>query len=237
MNIRHNGNLREKLASEYVLGTLRAGARRRFETWLRDDAGLIRAVAEWQDRIYPMAEFAPPVTPPAPVWRRIEKTLDSRQSSSQASQNRHWKNSLDFWRRLGMASSAIAVMLLAYLVVLQPDFRTATPGYVAVLADKDAHTALVVTGDFRHAKLQVKMLTAQAIADNKSLELWALPTQGHPVSLGLIPASGTANLKLPGNVSADAIPMLAVSLEPRGGSPNPAGPTGPVLFTGAWVKI
>lgn len=237
MNIRHNDILREKLAAEYVLGTLKAGARRRFETWLRDDATLRRAVSEWQDRIYPMAEFAPAVKPPVAVWRKIEKALDSLPSSSQSGRNWHWLNSLSFWRPLGLVSSAIAVMLLVYLVVLPPEIRTATPSYVAVLTDKEAHTALVVRGDLRHAKLQVEMLSAQTIADNKSLELWALPKQGHPVSLGLIPASGTANLRLPDNLSTGAIPALAVSLEPRGGSPNPDGPTGPVLFTGTWVKI
>lgn len=236
MNIRHNEILREKLASEYVLGTLRGGARRRFEGWLRDDAALKRAVAEWQDRIYPMAELPPAVTPPAAVWRKIEKALDSPQSLSKATQNRRWEN-ISFWRRLSLVSSAIAFMLMAYLLVLQPDMHTAAPTYLAVLSDKDAHTALIVTGDRQHSRLQVKMLTRQPVAENKSLELWALPKQGNPVSLGLIPASGTANLKLPDNLPADAIPALAVSLEPRGGSPNPAGPTGPVLFTGTWVKI
>lgn len=237
MNIRHNENLREALASEYVLGTLRAGARRRFEAWLREDAALRRSVAEWQDRIFPMAELPPAASPPAAVWRKIERALDAQQALPATGQTGRWRDSLAFWRRFGLVTGALATMLVAYLLILQPEMRTVAPAYVAVLADKEAHTALVVTGDLRHAQLQVKMLSPQAVADNKSLELWALPKQGNPRSLGLIPASGTANLKLPGNLPADAIPALAVSLEPRGGSPDPHGPTGPVLYTGAWVKL
>jgi anti-sigma-K factor RskA len=233
MNIRHNGDLREKLAAEYVLGTLKAGARRRFETWLKDDAALRRAVDEWQDRLCPMAEFTPAVTPPNAVWRKIEKELGEHQRLPR----QDWKNSLFFWRRLGLVSSAIAMTLVAYLSLRQLDAGMAAPNYVAVLADKEAHTALVVTGDRRHSRLQVKVLLPQTVADNQTLELWALPKQGHPRSLGLIPASGVASLELPANLASGAVPNLAVSLEPKGGSHNPDGPTGPVLFTGAWVQI
>lgn len=31
------------------------------------------------------------------------------------------------------------------------------------------------------------------------------------------------------------VPALAISVEPRGGSPNPQGPTGPVVFKGALI--
>jgi hypothetical protein len=28
-----------------------------------------------------------------------------------------------------------------------------------------------------------------------------------------------------------------ISMEPKGGSPNPNGPTGPMLFKGAWLPV
>jgi anti-sigma-K factor RskA len=33
------------------------------------------------------------------------------------------------------------------------------------------------------------------------------------------------------------MPVLAVSLEPKGGSPNPRAPSGPILYKGGWVRI
>ena len=35
----------------------------------------------------------------------------------------------------------------------------------------------------------------------------------------------------------DDVALLAVTLEPKGGSPNPNGPTGPILYQGAWVRV
>jgi anti-sigma-K factor RskA len=34
----------------------------------------------------------------------------------------------------------------------------------------------------------------------------------------------------------NAIPALAISLEPKGGVPSSTGPTGPVLFKGALIR-
>ena len=38
-----------------------------------------------------------------------------------------------------------------------------------------------------------------------------------------------------GKVDVSQLPALAISVEPRGGSPNPNGPTGPVVFKGALI--
>ena len=65
-------------------------------------------------------------------------------------------------------------------------------------------------------------------------ELWVLRDDGVPVSLGLLPQSGERELSLsPGAIDAlGRGELLAVSLEPLGGSPEDV-PTGPVLYTAA----
>jgi len=66
------------------------------------------------------------------------------------------------------------------------------------------------------------------------LELWAVPPQGTPRSLGLISANGTTIVprgRLAASLVKGDTAALAVSLEPPGGSPTGA-PTGPVLYAG-----
>jgi anti-sigma-K factor RskA len=235
--IRHNDKLREKLASEYVIGTLRGGARRRFETWLHDDAALRRSVAEWQDRLHPMAEFAPAVQPPPQVWQALEKRLDLGRTPARSPFWRGLLEDLRFWRGLGIASTALATILVTVLLVRQPETALPNTSYIAMLADANARPVAVITGDMRHRRLTVKLVAQQNIAADKSLELWAVPKQGAPRSLGLVAANGSVTLPLPENATPESIPVLAISLEPKGGSPNPNGPSGPVLFKGAWLQV
>jgi anti-sigma-K factor RskA len=235
--IRHDDRLREKLASEYVIGTLRGGARRRFETWLHDEPILRRSVAEWQDRLHPMAEFAPAVQPPPQVWQAIERRLDLGRTPARLPFWRGLQENLRFWRGLGIASTALATILVTVLLIRQPETAVPNASYVAMLADANAQPVAVITGDMRHRRLTVKLVAQQNVAADKSLELWAVPKQGAPRSLGLIAGNGSVTLPLPENATPESIPILAISLEPKGGSPNPNGPTGPVLYKGAWLQV
>jgi anti-sigma-K factor RskA len=110
--------------------------------------------------------------------------------------------------------------------------------YLAVLSDpKSQKPVLVVSAGVKSDQLWIKTLDPSIHVPDKSLELWALPTGQAPKSLGLVTASGKAALKLvaAADQSLGDIPALAVSLEPRGGSPTGA-PTGPVLFSGPCIK-
>ena len=240
MNIQHNEKLRDRLSAAYVLGTLKGGARRRFESQLKNSALIQREVAEWQDRLHPLAEFSPAINPPARVWQAIEQKLVLRKQSSQTSPWAFWtdlRNDLSFWRGLGLVSTTVATILVAVLTIKQPEPTAPTASFVAMLTDDKAQTAMVITGDASHHQLIARVLSHQTVAADKSLELWAVPKKGVPRSLGLVAADGTITLPLPDNATPQSIPLLAVTLEPKGGSPDPNGPTGPIVFKGAWVQI
>ena len=231
MNIRGNDPLRQKLASEYVLGTLKGGARRRFEGWLYNDADLRNITAEWRQRLEPMAEFATPVAPPRRVWQQIEQRLHLSPQGGWSL----WRDSLSFWRSLGLASSAIA----ALLVIVMSTQLMSTPqiSHVATLMDEKSQTALLLTADSRHDTLEVRMVGNAPVPSDKDLELWAVPKSGNPRSLGLLAEKGSVKLALSSRAIGSDVALLAVTLEPRGGSPDPNGPTGPILYKGNWVRL
>lgn len=240
MNILGNEKLMDRLCSEYVLGTLKGGARRRFEKLLPNSLVLRRAVAEWQDRLHPMAEFAPRAQPSANVWQNLVRQLRLNQTEAPIErriESRNWRSSLAFWRGLGLVSTALATLLVAVLVTKQVGPAAPQASYIAMLSDDQSKPVAVVTGDPLKHRMTIRLVSRQDVASDKSLELWAVPKQGAPRSLGLLAADGSITLLLPDNVTPESVGLLAVSLEPKGGSPKADGPTGPIIYKGAWVQV
>jgi anti-sigma-K factor RskA len=233
MKLKDNEPLRERLAAEYVLGTLRGRARRRFEGLMHDDAALRRTTREWTGRLGAMAEFAPPVVPDKRVWRAIEDRLGVRAAAPAWQFWRH--GSLALWRTLGVASSAVAALLL--VTVLRQPGDTARMSDIASLTDEQARPALVVTADRARGMMTVKVVSAVPLTAQQALQLWAVPRAGKPRSLGVLGANRALTLALPANAIGADVALLAVSLEPKGGSTNPDGPSGPILYKGAWVRL
>jgi len=212
------------LAAEYVVGTLRGRARRRFEAMARADRDVAAIVERWEAELTPLAERVSPVEPPARVWGAIEARIAAPRSAAGSSADA-------FWRTFGMLAAGLASVLVVAFLWLSPQ-REAEPVFVAVLTASDAVPRMVVS---MHAgnEMRIRVVKPWQGTEGKSLELWALAKNGAPRSLGLVGNEHDTLLRVSASdarlLAANA---LAVSLEPRGGSPS-GQPTGPVLCSGS----
>ena len=230
MNCKGKPELRERLAAEYALGTLRGRARERLKRWMREDPELAREVARWEARLAPLAQAVSPVAPPARVWNALQNRLEVNPKGAR-------RMSFSVWKALGWMASGAAAALIAVTLLL-PSLRDTTPAaYVAVLSDAKTNRAvLVATAGQADNVLRVNTLDPSIQVSGRSLELWALPRDGKPKSLGVIGAQrAVLRLDATADKSLGNVPALAISLEPQGGSPT-GQPTGPVLYSGPCVK-
>ncbi len=265
MNLTQNPSLIEQLAASYALGTLRGGARRRFEGLARTHAEVRASALIWQGRLASVAELQPQAAPSAAVWKRIENLVNADKEAKAMQAARvpvavaapGWWASLNLWRgatAAGAMAAVVAVVVGANLSTLNANLggQVASLGgqvkdltgklaaapeiqYVAVLADDKAAASMLVTFDPKNQKLLLKRVGGFQEQPDKSLQLWALPQTGGPKSLGVLGSDAVIRLTA---ASSDVkeIPTLAISLEAKGGVPAGSGPAGPVLFKGALIE-
>ena len=256
MDIHRHPDLLDQLAAAYAIGTLRGGARRRFETLARERAPVRAAALVWQSRVASMTELAPAVTPSPVVWTRIHNLIEAeREQAAMAAARAEpapppptgWWRSLALWRGAAGAGALATVLAVITTVGLrdrmgaQIDELQAKLGnqpqieYVAVLNDEQASASMLVTFDPKNRKLTLQRVGGYQEAADKSLQLWALPPGSKPRSLGVLTPERLLQLAA-GESDVREVPALAVSLEPKGGVPSETGPTGPVLFKGALIQ-
>lgn len=227
----------ERLAAEYAVGTLRGGARRRFERLMPAHPALARAAARWHARLRVLAGQVEPVTPSERVWRGIQAKLFG--SSNDAAvpagttsvRDQVRRGQLRFWRGLSAGALAASLVLAALMVRPVPE----APPVVVVLRSTPEGVQLVSTGFVASVSadgraLVLKPLAPVSIDAAHALELWAVPKSGAPRSLGLLQAGEAATTVNRANLLLDTS-AFAVSLEPAGGSPT-GKPSGPIVSAG-----
>jgi anti-sigma-K factor RskA len=260
MQLQNHPELLDRIAAAYALGTLRGGARRRFESIARQSPTARAAALLWHERLIVMTELQTAQVPSANVWKRIENMLD-RPAPAVAAPARPRAG----WWQAAFAGSALAAVVAAVIsldqgrdldaqasqlaqlrseslqlarantdlraqMAAQPDIR-----YVSVLHDDKAAPTMLVTYDPKHNTLTLKRVGGFQEGPDKSLQLWAVGGAPAPQSLGVL--GGEAVIRLPAREQqVQQVPVLAVSLEPKGGVPGEGGPTGPVLFKGALLQ-
>lgn len=270
MNLLQRPDLMERLAASYALGTLRGGARRRFEALARRHPPLRAQALVWQERLMSLTELQPAEAPSPNVWKRIELQLaqEARAVPSATVPPAGadlLRRARDWWRAGAIAAVAASVAAIAITLNLrneldfsrmqiaqlrqqgvqlasqnrelaaqmqaQPEVR-----YVSVLHDDKATPMMLALFDPKHGTLTLKRMVDFEEGPEKSLQLWAVPASGGaPRSLGVLPEQEVLRLPAQPQVVAQS-PLLAITLEAKGGVPEGTPAQGPVLWKGAVLQ-
>lgn len=226
MDTRGNDRLRELLAAEYAVGTLRGGARRRFETWMRTDPDLAARTRAWERHLQPLADGLRPAVPSARVWAAIEARVHPAVRAPASS----WWDRVAFWR--GFSGIAVAVAVFSVGITMRPvplpppERVDVMPEAVATLVDpKSGKPVAVVMHGKAKRELYVKVASDVDVPAGMGLQLWIAPSDREGMeSVGMVPAGARTNtMGMP--VTSDAMlgrtKAFGLSLEPAGGSPQP----------------
>jgi len=214
----------DALCGEFLIGTLRGAARRRFERALAREPAVSRRLQYWEQLI--AVEYSEKflAKPSAATWQRIKRDLALHRFAAP------WYAKVWLWRIWAAAATAALVLVLGLPYVNRP----APVGYSTLALMQGKAPEAQVTVELSDDRRALRLLAARPVqaAPSQSFELWLIPPGGAPKSLAVI---GTldSQIELRGALAQPLArgSKLAVSVEPAGGSPT-GGPTGPVIVIG-----
>jgi anti-sigma-K factor RskA len=232
----------EALAAEHALGVLTGRERAEAETRMARDPAFAALVEDWRARLAPLADGIAPAAASADLWDRIERRLPANDDAALVRR-------LKFWRGAAVGGLALAAASLAGVVILanqppgvvQPPAARPAPLLNASLMPKagGAQPLFVAAYDPQRKALIVTSLVPPGADPLHVHQLWLLPKEGKPRSLGMVEPGKSTALPLPQGLD----PLmaegagLAISVEPPGGSTNPDGPSGPIAAQGPLSRI
>ena len=217
------------LAAEFAIGLLDPQEAALVQDRARIDATLSLRIAWWRDQLSPLADAAATEAPPH-LWRGIERRLAANDNAP---------GLINRWRNMAAGAMGLAAALLVYVGVrpeAEPTVITRTvsapaPMVAMLTGAKGVQVALVVDNQGHMRTTPASLNVGQG-----DPELWVIPADGKPRSLGVF----DAHKRSAHGVSPTMRPMMAegmtfaVSLEPKGGSPT-GSPTGPVVASGKLI--
>lgn len=217
----------DALCGEYLLGSLRGAARRRFERALAQDPLVALRLAYWQRTMAVPYTEKMQIQPAAGGWQRLQRELGLKRPAQR------WLDRVELWRGWALVATAVLLVTLGVQVwrsgPTTPQFAT-----IALLEASGGHANVTAQISSDHRQLALSVARPVLASAQQSFELWLIPAQGGaPVSLGVV-GSLDARIDLRTPAAAGIVPgaKLAVSVEPAGGSPT-GGPTGAVIAIGA----
>lgn len=245
---------RQQLASAVLLGHASQHQIDAFETLFETDPSFRTLVGEMEAFLAPLNELSPDAEPPAGLLDDIMAEIDGPPVETLAAAPNpvatgatvHRARPERPWQLATAAAAAIAIGSLALHLVPAPPGPEGTDGapvqsagvaeeLLALMTAGDPAPSVVVLLYDKDSNKITGRLTNTAPPKDGVWQLWLL-REGldAPQSLGLLSElseDGVIDLSIATELAAGS-DTLAISLEPEGGSPE-AGPTGPIVYTGA----
>jgi anti-sigma-K factor RskA len=221
----------DALAGEYVLGTLAPDERRAADARYAADAGFRRAVSAWEIRLQPLADAAGEAAVAPALRERVLAGVAQAPGPAATDGNVVMlRRSVRRWQVTAALAAAAAAVLAVVVVTgaLRPAPQTE---FVAVLTAGGDAPAFVATVNTEAGTISLRRVADAAPAD-KSYELWSIAPNEAPKSLGVVEQASFTQ-PLPASPAGDDL-TLAITLEPKGGSPTGA-PSGAPIFSGVLV--
>jgi anti-sigma-K factor RskA len=236
----------DRLASEYVLGTLHGRARVRFQQLLHRDLGLCEHVAFWERELTPMASPLSVAAPSARVWQTIAARVTPRDRAEQAPHSwlarwfsmptRGSLGSLAAGLFLGVCAALVGTSLLR--TGSQSLAETQLPeSYVGVLALADGRTGMLVSSRRHGRVMDLKRVLPVEVGADQTLHLWVIEADGKTRAVGPVPQGDFVHVELAQTseqLFAGAV-ELALSIEPADTAPEQ--PSGPFVYRGLCGKL
>jgi anti-sigma-K factor RskA len=222
---------RDALAAEHALRLLSGEERRDAAATEAADRQFAAAVARWRGRFAPLFNDVESVQPPDRVWHRIEQMTAPRHSNVIA-----LRRSAGRWRAAAIGMTALAASL-ALVVVQQRQPAPASAPLVAMLGNREQDMKVVASWDPAQRQLVLAVAGDMPPDPSHAHELWVIPADGQPHSLGTMPAVRQMHMRV-GEKMAPLLKegaVIAISAEPMGGSPT-GKPTSPMMLSGALAE-
>lgn len=218
----------DMLAAEFALGVLEGEARALALRRALAEPDFAADVEQWRQHFAQLFDRWPDALPPADGLSRLDAALDRAGPPDNAPTR--------IWRGLAVLASIAAALLLVVTLTLWQRPMAVAPQLIAQLHIEGTTKPIAARWDPSSGTLRV---AGAASPDRKHvLELWVIPGDGKPRSLGVLPSHGDTTSR-PDAVRRDQLSdgvTLALSIEPPGGSPTGL-PTGAVVATAVLTKI
>lgn len=221
-----NQKLIDMLAAEYVLGTLTGSARKRFQRLMLTSTRIREATWIWEQHLNNLASSIQSEQPSDKVWQIISQRIDASKPIQSSTDSNVIKPKAHIWKAWSLIATAASIILA--VIIWQPQAPVQPTQQIALFKDATERPLWFI--DIDEQNLSIKASDKLVARNDKDYQLWMiLKGQDTPISLGILPKDGVKSLLKDSRFSAQDIALLAISLEPIGGSPT--GLPTEVLYT------